>query len=57
MKSTKLFKIVLVLSACISAVSGQESLGTYQIRVAPDRDNWTYELNEKSEIRRIRDAQ
>lgn len=23
----------------------QENLGTYQIRVTPDRDNWTYELN------------
>lgn len=29
---------------------GQESLGTYQVRVAPDRVNWTYNLNEPTKF-------
>jgi cephalosporin-C deacetylase len=44
MKITR-FYIVLILSACFLGVQAQENLGTYQIRVAPDRDDWTYELN------------
>jgi len=33
-----------------STVDAQESLGTYQIRVAPDRDDWTYELNQSAKF-------
>jgi len=37
----------LILSLLFSlAAFGQENLGTYQIRVAPDRDDWTYQLNQ-----------
>ena len=36
---------LFILALCFFGVQAQESLGTYQIRVAPDRDDWTYELN------------
>ena len=45
----KLF-ILLILCLIHSAVHAQESLGTYQIRVAPDRDDWTYELNQTAKF-------
>lgn len=50
MKSLKIFTILFVFLACVLAVSAQENLGTYQIRIAPDRDNWVYELNEKAKF-------
>lgn len=50
MKSLRITTILLVLSACVSFLSAQENLGTYQVRIAPDRDNWTYELNEKAKF-------
>lgn len=28
----------------------QQSLGTYQVRVAPDRDDWTYDLNQTAKF-------
>lgn len=39
-----LFSIFLTAAFCL-AISGQESLGTYQIRVSLDRADWTYELD------------
>lgn len=48
MKTIKLIKILFIISACVSFFSAQENLGTYQIRIVPDRDNWVYELNEKA---------
>ena len=45
-KVKNLFRIVFCLAALACAASAQEVLGTYQIRVAPDRDDWTYELNQ-----------
>jgi hypothetical protein len=53
-KSLALF-ILLISSAIL--IDAQEQLGTYQIRVAPDRDDWTYELNQTAKIRRFRDSQ
>lgn len=50
MKTLRITTILLVFSACVSFLSAQENLGTYQIRIAPDRDNWTYELNEKAKF-------
>jgi cephalosporin-C deacetylase len=45
MKITRFCLLILLLAAGFSAGRAQEVLGTYQIRVAPDRDDWTYELN------------
>ena len=39
--------IALFLTA---AATAQETVGTYQIRVAPDRDDWTYELNQTAQF-------
>ncbi|MEQ1761507.1 MAG: acetylxylan esterase [Pyrinomonadaceae bacterium] len=36
--------LLFVLSVCL-AVSAQDSIGTYQVRVSLDRADWTYELN------------
>ena len=41
-----IFRIVYCLAALACALQAQESLGTYQIRVAPNRDDWTYDLNQ-----------
>jgi cephalosporin-C deacetylase-like acetyl esterase len=32
------------------SVFSQQSLGTYQVRIAPDRDDWTYELNQAAKF-------
>ena len=40
-----LFIFILLLLASGFA-RAQQSVGNYQIRVAPDRDDWTYELNQ-----------
>jgi cephalosporin-C deacetylase-like acetyl esterase len=40
--------LILLLIPC--AALPQQSLGTYQIRVAPDRDDWTYELNQTAKF-------
>lgn len=42
------FYLLLFLSFAFASIQAQEKerLGTYQIRVAPDRDDWTYELNQ-----------
>jgi cephalosporin-C deacetylase-like acetyl esterase len=45
MKFTRFYLFISLLALTVSAAVAQESLGTYQIRVAPDRDDWTYELN------------
>lgn len=37
--------IILCALAAVAAISGQESIGTYQVRVSLDRADWTYELN------------
>ncbi|HEY8561635.1 MAG TPA: acetylxylan esterase [Pyrinomonadaceae bacterium] len=35
----------MLLIFLVSAMSAQEIVGTYQVRVAPDRADWTYDLN------------
>ena len=45
----KNFAFVFLLLASL-ATSAQERLGSYQIRVVPDRDNWTYELNQPAKF-------
>ena len=47
MSKLKILFLLLILAASVSA---QENLGTYQIRVAPDRDDWTYELNQTAKF-------
>lgn len=44
--------LFLFLAAVVSieATAQSENLGTYQIRVAPDRDDWTYELNQTAKF-------
>lgn len=39
------FLFLLILLVSFEAV-GQEQLGTYQVRIVPDRPDWTYELNQ-----------
>lgn len=49
MKIARLGLLAVIFSIfCWTTAVGQESesLGAYQIRVAPDRDDWTYELNQ-----------
>ena len=41
----KSFFIALFALAVVTAVSAQDSIGTYQVRVSLDRPDWTYELN------------
>ena len=41
----KSFFIALFALAVVTAVSAQNSIGTYQVRVSLDRPDWTYELN------------
>jgi cephalosporin-C deacetylase-like acetyl esterase len=46
MKIARFYLFIFIFSVCFAAAFAQgESLGTYQIRLAPDRDDWTYELN------------
>ena len=45
MKIARFYLIIFIFAVC-GGVRAQETLGTYQIRVAPDRDDWTYELNQ-----------
>jgi hypothetical protein len=40
--------LFLLLIPC--AAFSQQSVGTYQVRVAPDRDDWTYELNQPAKF-------
>ncbi len=42
----KIIYIFLLLFLAGVCAKAQESVGNYQIRVAPDRDDWTYELNQ-----------
>ena len=46
MKITRFCLFIWLLAASLSAVAAQETVGTYRISVAPDRDDWTYELNQ-----------
>ena len=46
MSKLKILFLVFLIMASVSARKAQESIGNYQIRVAPDRDDWTYELNQ-----------
>jgi cephalosporin-C deacetylase-like acetyl esterase len=41
------FLFLLIFSI---AAEAQESTGAYQIRVAPDRDDWTYQLNQPAKF-------
>lgn len=46
-------KIILSLFSLFllcSLANAQESLGTYQVRVAPDRVDWTYKLNQTAKF-------
>ncbi|MDQ3181430.1 MAG: acetylxylan esterase [Acidobacteriota bacterium] len=45
----KTFVFLFLLCFCYSAQS-QERLGNYQVRVVPDRDDWTYELNQPAKF-------
>jgi cephalosporin-C deacetylase-like acetyl esterase len=49
MLKLKTFVYLFLLSVCYAA-HGQERLGNYQVRVVPDRDNWTYELNQPAKF-------
>ncbi|HEY8562511.1 MAG TPA: acetylxylan esterase [Pyrinomonadaceae bacterium] len=49
MQKLKLFALLLLLSAAFSAAA-QESVGNYQIRIAPDRDDWTYDVNQPAKF-------
>ena len=46
MKIARFYLIIFISAFCFFKAQAQENLGTYQIRVAPDRDDWTYELNQ-----------
>ncbi len=45
----KIFAFVFLLLVSFAA-DAQERVGNYQIRVVPDRDNWTYELNQPAKF-------
>lgn len=45
----KTFVCLFLLCVCY-ATQAQARLGNYQIRVVPDRDNWTYELNQPAKF-------
>lgn len=46
-KSVFIFILLLLAKTFAQA---QESVGVYQIRVAPDRDDWTYEINQTAKF-------
>jgi len=47
MKIARFYLFIFIFAGFFSATRAQdENLGTYQIRVAPDRDEWTYQLNQ-----------
>lgn len=51
MKIIRIYLFIFIISiGFFPALRAQESLGTYQIRVAPDKDNWTYQLNENAKF-------
>lgn len=53
MQKIKFNRLLLLLFAVFCGIfplKAQENLGTFQIRVSPDRDNWTYEINEKAKF-------
>jgi cephalosporin-C deacetylase-like acetyl esterase len=49
MLKLKTFVCLFLLCVCCS-IQAQERLGNYQVRVVPDRDNWTYELNQPAKF-------
>jgi hypothetical protein len=50
MNKLKLSTLIVFVFIFSYAVKAQESLGTYQVRIAPDRDDWTYELNQTAKF-------
>lgn len=44
------FVALLILLLAPAAAKAQESVGNYQVRVAPDRDDWTYQLNQPAKF-------
>lgn len=50
MNKSKLLSFIVCALLFSCAARAQENLGTYQIRVAPDRDDWTYELNQAAKF-------
>lgn len=49
MPKLKTFVCLFLLCACYAA-RAQERLGNYQVRVVPDKENWTYELNQPAKF-------
>jgi cephalosporin-C deacetylase-like acetyl esterase len=45
----KIFACLILLCVSFSA-KAQERVGNYQVRVVPDKDDWTYELNEPAKF-------
>lgn len=50
MLNKKVLFLVAILVLGFSSAFGQESLGTFQVRVSLDKDNWTYELNQPAKF-------
>jgi cephalosporin-C deacetylase-like acetyl esterase len=48
LKQKTLVLFLLLIVSC--AAQAQESTGIYQIRVVPDRDDWTYQLNQPAKF-------
>jgi|CXWL01.1.fsa_nt_gi cephalosporin-C deacetylase-like acetyl esterase len=46
MSNTKLCLVFTLLLLTFSITEAQESIGSYQVRVSLDKENWTYELNQ-----------
>lgn len=45
----KFFAILFIFYATILSAA-QESVGNYQVRVAPDRNDWTYQLGQRAKF-------
>lgn len=50
MKMKNLLVLISFVLFAVSFAGAQDSLGTYQIRVTPDRDSWQYELKEPAKF-------
>jgi cephalosporin-C deacetylase len=46
----KLCTLCLTIATLATAAFAQDLLGTYQVRVSLDRENWTYELNQPAKF-------
>ena len=50
MRQLKIIVFLMWSFSCALAVNAQENLGTYQVRIALDRENWSYELGEPAKF-------